>query len=144
MIGIVVVSHSRPLAEAAVGLASEMVAATELPRIAVAAGLDETAFGTDAAAVAEAVGEVESPDGVLLLVDLGSAVMSAEMALEFLEPELADRVVISSAPLIEGLVAAVVLAASGADLTAVVVEAEAGLAAKQSHLQAATRARQWC
>lgn len=136
MIGIVVVSHSRRLAVAAVGLASEMVDATELPRIAVAAGLDETTFGTDAAAVAEAVVEVESPDGVLVLVDLGSAVMSAEMALEFLEPDLADRVVISSAPLVEGLVAAVILAASGADLPAVVVEAQDGLSAKQSHLQA--------
>ncbi|MBA2445221.1 MAG: HPr family phosphocarrier protein [Nocardioidaceae bacterium] len=135
MIGIVVVSHSRPLANAAVALASEMVDATDLPRIATAAGLDEATFGTDAAAVADAVGAVDSPDGVLVLVDLGSAIMSAEMALEFLDPALAERVVISSAPLVEGLVAAVVLASTGAALAAVAVEAQAGLAAKQSHLQ---------
>jgi len=134
MIGIVVVSHSHALAQAAVALASEMVEASDLPRIATAAGLDEVTFGTDAAAVAEAVGEADSPDGVLVLVDLGSAVMSAEMALEFVDPELADRVVISSAPLVEGLVAAVVLASTGADLAAVLAEAQAGLAAKQAHL----------
>ena len=135
MIGIVVVSHSHALAEAAVALATEMVEATDLPRVAIAAGLDGETFGTDAAAVAEAVETVDSPDGVLVLVDLGSAVMSAEMALEFVNPELAERVVISSAPLVEGLVAAVVLASSGAALAAVVAEAQAGLAAKQSHLR---------
>lgn len=134
MIGIVVVSHSRALATAAVGLAEEMVAEADRPVIAVAAGLDETTFGTDAEAVSEAIGAADSPDGVLVLVDLGSAVLSAEMALEFVDPEIADRVVVSSAPLVEGLVAAVVLASTGAPLDAVVSEATRGLAAKQDHL----------
>lgn len=134
MIGIVVVSHSRALAEAAVGLASEMVAEGDRPVIAVAAGLDETTFGTDAAAVAEAIGVADSPDGVLVLLDLGSAVLSAEMALEFVDPELAERVKLSSAPLVEGLVAAVVTASTGAGLDAVLAEASRGLAGKQDHL----------
>jgi len=134
MIGIVVVSHSRALATAAVGLASEMVAEGDRPVIAVAAGLDETTFGTDAAAVAEAIATADSPDGVLVLLDLGSAVMSAEMALEFVDPEVAERVVLSSAPLVEGLVAAVVTASTGARLDAVVAEAGRGLVAKQDHL----------
>jgi phosphocarrier protein FPr len=134
MIGIVVVSHSRALAEAAVGLAAEMVAEGDRPVIAVAAGLDETTFGTDAAAVAEAIGAADSPDGVLVLLDLGSAVLSAEMALEFVDPELAERVKLSSAPLVEGLVAAVVTASTGAGLDAVLAEASRGLAGKQDHL----------
>ncbi len=134
MIGIVVVSHSRALAEAAVGLASEMVAEGDRPVIAVAAGLDETTFGTDAAAVAEAIGTADSPDGVLVLLDLGSAVLSAEMALEFVDPAVADRVKLSSAPLVEGLVAAVVTASTGAALDAVLEEASRGLAGKQDHL----------
>lgn len=134
MIGIVVVSHSRALAEAAVGLASEMVAADNRPVIAVAAGLDETTFGTDAAAVAEAIGAADGPDGVLVLLDLGSAVLSAEMALEFVDPETAERVKLSSAPLVEGLVAAVVTASTGASLDAVAAEAGRGLAGKQDHL----------
>ncbi|WBQ05939.1 phosphoenolpyruvate--protein phosphotransferase [Kribbella sp. CA-293567] len=134
MIGIVVVSHSRALADAAVGLASEMVADGNRPEIAVAAGLDETTFGTDAAAVAEAIAAADSPDGVLVLLDLGSAVLSAEMALEFVDPEVAGRVKLSSAPLVEGLVAAVVTASTGATLDAVLAEASRGLAGKQDHL----------
>ncbi len=134
MIGIVVVSHSRALADAAVGLAREMVDTEAAPAIVVAAGLDETTFGTDATAVSAAIEQADSPDGVLVLLDLGSAVLSGEMALEFLDAEVAGRVRLSSAPLVEGLVAAVVLASTGADLDAVAAEAEAGLLAKQAHL----------
>ena len=111
-----------------------MVAEDKRPVIAIAAGLDETTFGTDATAVAEAIGTADSPNGVLVLLDLGSAVLSAEMALEFVDPEVAERVVVSSAPLVEGLVAAVVLASTGAPIEAVVEEAARGLAGKQDHL----------
>ncbi|WTL13379.1 dihydroxyacetone kinase phosphoryl donor subunit DhaM [Kribbella sp. NBC_01505] len=136
MIGIVVVSHSHALATAAVGLASEMVADGKQPVIVVAAGLDETTFGTDAVAVSEAIAAADSADGVLVLVDLGSAVLSAELALEFLDPELAARVRLTSAPLVEGLVAAAVTASTGASLDAVATEAERGLLGKQEHLGA--------
>lgn len=134
MIGIVVVSHSRALANAAVGLAAEMVAEADRPVISIAAGLDETTFGTDATAVAEAISTADSPDGVLVLLDLGSAVLSTELALEFVDPEVAERVMVSSAPLVEGLVAAVVLASTGAPIDAVDREAAQGLAGKQEHL----------
>lgn len=134
MIGIVVVSHSHALAQAAVGLAAEMVEADQLPQIEVAAGLDATTFGTDAAAIAEAIGAADSPDGVLVLLDLGSAILSAEMALELVDPDVAARVSLSSAPLIEGLVAAAVTASGGAALNVVKAEAEQGLAAKRDHL----------
>lgn len=133
MIGIVVVSHSRALAEAAVGLAREMVTG-DGPVIAVAAGLDATTFGTDATAVAEAITTADSPDGVLVLLDLGSALLSAELALEFLDPDVQERVLLTSAPLVEGLVAAVVLASTGAPIDAVASEARNGLVAKQEHL----------
>ncbi len=134
MIGIVVVSHSRALAQAAVGLATEMVQHGDLPHMVVAAGLDETTFGTDATAIAEAIGEADSEDGVLVLLDLGSAILSAEMALEFIDPDVAQRVELSSAAMIEGLVAAVVTASSGAGLSLVKAEAERGLQAKREHL----------
>jgi phosphocarrier protein FPr len=134
MIGIVVVSHSRALALAAVGLAEEMVPVEARPTIQIAAGLDETTFGTDAAAIAEAMTAADSPDGVLVLLDLGSAILSAEMACEFVDPDTAARVRISPAPLVEGLVAAVVTASTGAPLGEVAAEAEGGLAAKVEHL----------
>ena len=78
----VVVSHSPALAQAAVDLALQMVPG-EKPAIAIAAGAGEDLIGTDAAAVSAAIDEVASPDGVLVIMDLGSAVMSAEMALDF-------------------------------------------------------------
>jgi len=133
VIGLVVVSHSRALAEAAVALAVEMVPG-QRPIIEVAAGLDDGSFGTDAAAVAEAITRADSPDGVLVLMDLGSAVMAAELAAEFLDPDIAGRLTLSPAPLVEGLVTAVVTAATGAPLEQVNAEALRGLAAKQQHL----------
>ncbi len=137
MIGIVVVSHSRALGTAAAALAAEMVDGRSGPAIEVAAGLDEHTTGTDAAAVAEAIGrahEASAGDGVLVLLDLGSAVLSAEMALELIDPEVAERTRLSSAPLVEGLVAAVVMAAAGTDLEGVATEAARGLDAKRDHV----------
>ncbi|MEI2779080.1 MAG: dihydroxyacetone kinase phosphoryl donor subunit DhaM [Tetrasphaera sp.] len=134
MIGIVVVAHSRALAEAAVDFALQMTTSNGRPRVAVAAGLDATTLGTDATAVAGAIEEVAGADGVLVLVDVGSAVLSTEMAVEFLDPELAERIRISPAPLVEGLVAAVVTAAGGAGLDAVDREARAGLLGKQEQM----------
>jgi multiphosphoryl transfer protein len=135
VIGVVVVSHSRALADAAVALAREMVPdPSKQPVIAVAAGLDETTFGTDASAVAAAVDEADSPDGVLVLMDLGSAVLSADMAKEFLDPAIASRVRLSAAPFVEGLLAAVVTASTGASLDAVAREAGAALVPKAQHV----------
>jgi phosphoenolpyruvate-protein phosphotransferase/dihydroxyacetone kinase phosphotransfer subunit len=127
VVGIVVVSHSRRLAEAAVELALQMVRGTP-PPIEVAAGLDNHVLGTDAARVKEAIDRIASSDGVLILMDLGSAVLSAELALE-LRGDTADfPVVLSDAPLVEGLVAAVTLAAAGASLAEVARDAaQAGL-----------------
>jgi phosphocarrier protein FPr len=67
-------------------------------------------------------------------MDLGSAVLSAEMALEMLDDDARDRVVLCPAPLVEGLVAACVAAGGGASRAAVAEEALGGLAGKQQHL----------
>lgn len=133
MIGVVVVSHSAPLAEAAVALAEQMVHGAG-PTIAVAAGA-AGGLGTDAGDVRRALDEAASPDGVLVLMDLGSAVLSAELALELGPPGC--PVVLSPGPLVEGLVAAVVRAAGGADLQTVAAEAEAALTPKRSTLTGA-------
>jgi phosphocarrier protein FPr len=122
VIGIVVVSHSRRLAEAAVELALQMVRGAP-PPIEVAAGLDGHVLGTDASRVKEAIDRVASSDGVLILMDLGSAVLSAELALELRGATADCPVVLSDAPIVEGLVAAVTLAAAGAPLTEVATEA---------------------
>jgi PTS hybrid protein len=136
VIGVVVVSHSPELARAAVALALAMVHG-EPPRIAVAAGAGEDpagvpVLGTDAARVAEAIEEVASPEGVLVFMDLGSAVLSAGMALEFASTECEVR--LSGAPFVEGIVAGIVLAAAGATLDDVDREASSAMASKNAQL----------
>jgi PTS hybrid protein len=132
-VGLVVVSHSRALADAAVLLARGMLPGRELA-IEVAAGDVDGGLGTDATAIAEAMTAASSGDGVVVLMDLGSAVLSAETALELVDDDVRERVVLSPAPLVEGLVGAVVTAAAGAGLAQVAAEALRGLAPKQAHL----------
>src|SRR5437764_11308716 len=132
-VGIVVVSHSRALANAAVSLAAEMLHGQQ-PRIAVAAGLDDTTFGTDAVQIKAAIEQVDSPAGVVVLMDLGSAVLSAELALDLLGNGSAERVLLCPAPLVEGLVVAAVAAAGGASRSEVAAEAQAALLGKSAHL----------
>ncbi|WP_411699874.1 dihydroxyacetone kinase phosphoryl donor subunit DhaM [Conyzicola sp.] len=129
MIGIVVVSHSPALAEAAVALALQMTGDTR-PAIAIAAGAGEGVIGTDAVRVADAIDEVASPDGVLVFMDLGSAVLSTTMALEFRASTTEVR--LSSAPFVEGIVAGVVLAAAGASLDEAEREASSAMTAKNA------------
>lgn len=131
--GIVVVSHSNDLAVAAVALAEEMLHGGEVG-IEIAAGLDDGTFGTDAVRIAEAIGRADRGAGVVVLMDLGSAVLSAELALDLMDDDGRARVVLCPAPLVEGLVVAAVTAASGAPPAEVAAEAVAALAGKQTQL----------
>ncbi|CAA0118767.1 Phosphoenolpyruvate-protein phosphotransferase [Mycolicibacterium vanbaalenii] len=139
LVGLVIVSHSRALARAAVGLAQEMVHGKQL-KITIAAGLDDTTFGTDATQIVEAITAADQGAGVVVLMDLGSAVLSAELALDLLDDELRGRVVLCPAPLVEGLVVAAVAAAGGATIDEVVAEAAGALAGKIGHLDPAPAA----
>jgi phosphoenolpyruvate-protein phosphotransferase/dihydroxyacetone kinase phosphotransfer subunit len=134
VVGIVIVSHSRRLAEGAAELAREMGGAEV--RLEIAGGLDlpDSPIGTDAVKVLEAIERAWSDDGVLVLMDLGSAVLSAEMAVEMLPDERRAKVILSDAPLIEGVVAAAVTAKLGSPLGEVASEARNGLAGKTAHL----------
>jgi phosphocarrier protein FPr len=133
VVGLVIVSHSATLAEGVAELARGMGA--EVP-IELAGGIDapEPALGTDATRVVEAIERADQGDGVLVLMDLGSAVLSAEMALDLLPEERRERVVLSEAPLVEGAVAAAVTAKLGASLANVAAEARGALEAKATHL----------
>lgn len=137
MIGIVAVSHSARLGEAALELALQMVPGNgAMVRVAAGAGTDadgEPVLGTDAVAVSAAIDELAADcAGVLVLMDLGSAVLSAELALELRASDVPVR--LAPAPFVEGLLAAVVSAAAGADLDAVAAEASVALAAKTGQL----------
>ncbi len=134
MVGIVIVSHSARLADGVVELAREM-AGPDVAMVA-AGGLDlpDRPLGTDAALIERAIDEAWADDGVLVLMDLGSAVLSAEMAAEMLPDERRSRVLLCEAPLVEGAVAAAVAARLGDPLDQVAAEARGGLAGKVAHL----------
>ena len=131
MVGLVIVSHSAALADGVVELAREMGGGEVA--IEAAGGIEDGALGTDAARVQEAVERVRSPDGVLVLMDLGSALMSAEMAAEMASPE-GGPILLSDAPLVEGAVAAAARARGGGSLDEVAREARGALAMKSTQL----------
>lgn len=122
MVGIVIVSHSQKVAEGIREMALEM----SVPRqqIIAAGGMADGGIGTDAFKVSEAIGAANTGDGVAVLVDLGSAVLSTETALDFLEEELRSKVKIANAPILEGTISAVVEASLGSPLAAVIATAE--------------------
>ena len=134
MVGIVLVSHSWKLAEGAAELAREMGGPDV--KLETAGGLDapDHPVGTDAVLVLGAIERAWSDDGVVVLMDLGSAVLSAEMALEMLPDDKRAKVLLCEAPFIEGAVAAAVTAKLGATAEQVATEARGGLAPKVAHL----------
>ena len=135
MIHLILVSHHPDIARGIAALAAQMSAAPDT--IHTAAGIDDAdnPVGTDAVRIMQAIEDAANPDGILILVDLGSAILSAQTALDLLDdPALAARCRISPAPLVEGAISAAVAASSGADLATVAREAEQALAAKQAAL----------
>jgi phosphocarrier protein FPr len=134
VIGIVIVSHSARLAEGVLELARGM--AGDDVKIAIAGGmaLPDKPLGTDPGLVLAAIEAVYSEDGVLVLMDLGSAILSTEMALDLLAPEKRAHVALCEAPLVEGAVSAAVQARLGSSLEQVMAEARGALAFKAEHL----------
>ena len=130
MVGLVFVSHSARLAEGVLEFAGQMTQGAV--RMAAAGGIDDpdAPIGTDAMKVLAAIDEVYSDEGVVILIDLGSALLSTEVALEFLDDERRPRVHLCPAPLVEGALAAAVQASLGAPVEQVMAEAESALAVK--------------
>ncbi|MCT4509950.1 MAG: dihydroxyacetone kinase phosphoryl donor subunit DhaM [Tepidibacter sp.] len=122
MVGIVVVSHSKNLAQEIINFSMQMAQADI--KVINAGGTSDGRFGTDATKIMDAIQQSDDKDGVLILVDLGSAIMSAEMAMDFLDEDLKERVLIADAPIVEGCIAAVSQVSIGASLEEVKNAAE--------------------
>ena len=120
MVGLVIVSHSWKIAEGVRDLAQQM--APDYAGIRCAGGLEDGEIGTDAVRILEAIRDADEGDGVALLVDIGSGIMSAETALELLDGELPAR--IADTPIVEGAIVAAVEASAGASLDEVIAAAE--------------------
>ena len=120
LVGIVIVSHSQKLAEGVKELAEMMARDVQ---IAAAGGVDDGMLGTSYGKIMMAVEDVCGRDGAVVLMDMGSAVMTAELVQENLKD---DQVKLVDCPLVEGAVMAAVAAAGGADVMEVVRQAQAG------------------
>jgi phosphoenolpyruvate---glycerone phosphotransferase subunit DhaM len=124
-VGLVIVSHSAKVADGTAELAGQMAPGV---RIEPAGGAADGAIGTDAERIAAAIEAADGGDGVLVLVDLGSAVLATRLAIEeLLDGDRRGRTMIAEAPLVEGAVIGAVEASTGAPL-AQVAEAAAGAA----------------
>lgn len=118
MVGIVIVSHSQKLAESVVELTKMMAADA---KIEAAGGMDDGGLGTSFEKISKAIEKVYSDDGVIVLVDMGSAVMTTEMVIESLGDK---KVKIADCPLVEGAVTATVEATTGSDMESILKELE--------------------
>ena len=110
MVGIVIVSHSKKLAEGVVEL-SRLIAG-ECPMVA-AGGLDDGGFGTSYEKIEETINSVYSDDGVAVIMDLGSSCMTTEMVIENMEGKKVEMI---DCPMVEGAAAAAAEAESGSTL----------------------------
>ena len=119
IVGIVLVSHSAELAAGAANLAAQVSGGTVT--IIAVGGTNDGDLGTSAAKVEDGLRLADSGAGVVVLPDLGSAVLTVRAVLEDLA---GTRVLLADAPFVEGAVAATVTAAAGGDVKAVAAAAE--------------------
>jgi PTS hybrid protein len=124
-VGILIVSHSAAIATGTVELARQMAA--DVPLVA-AGGTDDGGIGTSFDAITAGIEELAGADAVVVLCDLGSAYLTTDTALDFLDDDARARVHVSPAPLVEGAVAAAVAAQTGGDVVAVLAAAASAAA----------------
>ncbi|RCW51364.1 MULTISPECIES: dihydroxyacetone kinase phosphoryl donor subunit DhaM [unclassified Halanaerobium] len=111
MVSILIVSHSREIADGTKKLAEQMK--QKDVEIKAVGGTAEGEIGTDPDAINTALEEINKEDGVIILADLGSAIMSVNMVMDWLDEDIKKRVVLADAPIVEGAVFAAVEAGLG-------------------------------
>ncbi|QHC28104.1 MULTISPECIES: PTS-dependent dihydroxyacetone kinase phosphotransferase subunit DhaM [unclassified Streptomyces] len=117
LVGIVLVSHSAEVAASVAALAKGLAGGAAAVPVAPAGGTEGGGLGTSAELISAAAASVDRGAGVAVLTDLGSAVLTVKALLA--EDELPEDTRLVDAPFLEGAVAAVVTASTGADLAAV-------------------------
>ena len=122
MLGFIVVSHSKDLAEAVIHLANEMKR-YDFPLIN-GSGTDGDFLGSNPLTIKEAILNAKTDKGALVFVDIGSSVLNTQVAIDFLADEGADKenIKIADAPLVEGLIAAVAINDEKADIESILNE----------------------
>lgn len=120
MVGVLIVSHSKKAAEGIYELAVQMAGKDH--RVVAVGGMEDGSIGTDALRIKEGIEQANGGEGVVLLADLGSGILSSQMAIDLLEEDI--PVQIADAPILEGATSAAVQAAIGGNLKEVIEAAE--------------------
>ena len=122
MLGFVVVSHSKDLAEAVIHLANEMKR-YDFPLIN-GSGTDGDFLGSNPLTIKEAILNAKTDKGALVFVDIGSSVLNTQVAIDFLADEgvNVENIKIADAPLVEGLIAGVAINDEKADMESILDE----------------------
>ena len=122
MLGFIVVSHSKDLAEAVIHLANEMKR-YDFPLIN-GSGTDGDFLGSNPLTIKEAIVNAKTDKGALVFVDIGSSVLNTQVAIDFLADEGVDveNIKIADAPLVEGLIAGVAINDEKADMESILDE----------------------
>lgn len=120
MVGVLIVSHSKKAAEGIYELAVQMAGKDH--RVVAVGGMEDGSIGTDALRIKEGIEQANVGEGVVLLADLGSGILSSQMAIDLLEEDI--PVQIADAPILEGAISAAVQAAIGGNLKEVIEAAE--------------------
>lgn len=117
MVGIVLVSHSSKIAEGIIELCSQM--APDYDKLINCSGIEDGLIGTDTLKIVEGIKEADDGDGVIIIMDIGSSIISTEMALDFLDENLRSRTLLVDTPIVEGALNASIDASIGGDLQSV-------------------------
>lgn len=135
MVNLILVSHSKKLADGVAEMVKQMTA-SESVKILTAAGTgeDNQDLGTNALEIMEAIEAAYTEDGILILMDLGSAVLSTEMALDMVSDDMKANISVCPAPFVEGAITSAVQAGLGSDLSSVYKEAMQSLKMKTEQL----------
>ncbi|SJZ47735.1 dihydroxyacetone kinase phosphoryl donor subunit DhaM [Garciella nitratireducens] len=122
MIGLVIVSHSNKISNGIVDLCYQM--AGKNIKIISAGGTSDGRIGTDPIFIKEAIEKANDGDGVVIFADIGSSIMSSELAIEMLEKDLQEKTYILDTPIVEGAVAVAVQACMSNDIQEILNVAE--------------------
>ncbi|MFW6001465.1 MAG: dihydroxyacetone kinase phosphoryl donor subunit DhaM [Halanaerobium sp.] len=122
MVSILIVSHSQEIAQGTKELAEQMKQGDI--QIKAVGGTQEGDIGTDPDAIEAAVNELDKSDGLIILADLGSAVMSVNMVLDWLDDEIKEKIVLADAPIVEGAVISAIESSMGNSLEDILTSIE--------------------
>lgn len=135
MVNLIFVSHSNELAEATSKYIKEITKSKNSIAFCGGVGVDKKEFGTDPIDILNIIEEVYSEDGVIIFCDMGSALISSQLAISMLDENKQPNVKITSAPFVEGGIIASIQASLNKKINDIILESLESLSSKKSYVE---------